>query len=133
MIDGPDGIGIALMPQTYEMVVDGLTSPIRIPIYPVRTVEGIAWEDENGSHSTTTEFRLIKSTGTVHHDLSASALPDSVIVTFTAGYDVVPADLRHAVLMLVGHLYENREATASTKLERVPFAVESILSRYRVA
>lgn len=44
----------------------------------------------------------------------------------------VPADLKQAVLMLVGHWYENREATlVGVSAEEVPFGVQSIIDAHR--
>lgn len=44
----------------------------------------------------------------------------------------VPADLRQAILMLVGHYYENREATlVGVSAEEVPYGVQSILDQHR--
>ncbi|MCB0729345.1 MAG: head-tail connector protein, partial [Ignavibacteriae bacterium] len=60
-----------------------------------------------------------------------------VVVRYTAGYgaaEAVPARLRHAILMLVGHLYENREATSQAgALTATPMGVERLLWPYRVA
>ena len=43
----------------------------------------------------------------------------------------VPAELKHAVLMLAGHLYGNREATADIEVREVPFGVREIVESYR--
>lgn len=49
-----------------------------------------------------------------------------------ADMDVVPADLKQAVLMLVGHFYENREATLiGISADEVPLGVWSILDQHR--
>ncbi len=134
MLDGPHGIGIALMPQTYEYSLNGLWPSFTIPIYPVMSVDKIEWHDETGARSST-DLRMVRQNNpvTVYHDITARPKTGSIVVTFQAGFDRIPADLRHALLMIVGHLYENREATSTDKLETVPMAVETILSRYRVA
>jgi uncharacterized phiE125 gp8 family phage protein len=135
MIDGPHGIGVVMMPQTYEMSLSKLWAGFTIPLYPVRTVELIQWEDTNGNVQSSTDFRYNKRTNPcyVYHDIRANAREGSVVVTFTAGFTNLPADLRHAVLMIVGHFYANAEATSEKKLETVPMAVETILARYRAA
>ncbi len=134
MIDGPHGIGIALMTQSYELALDELPAgSFKLPIYPIRSVASISWTDSAGQPHVETNLRIVRQTGSVYHSLqNIDAQPGSIIVSFTAGHDIIPADLRHALLMLVGHLYENREATATVKLEKVPLAVETILNRYRV-
>lgn len=56
-------------------------------------------------------------------------------VRYRAGYaaDAVPAPIRHAILLMVGHLYENRMAvTAATHIGAMPLGVDALLSPYRV-
>jgi len=49
-----------------------------------------------------------------------------------AEMDTVPADLKEAVRMLVGHLYENREAAlVGIAAEEVPFGVWDIVNQHR--
>lgn len=44
----------------------------------------------------------------------------------------VPADLKQAVLMVVGHFYENREASLiGISAEEVPFGVRDIIDQHR--
>jgi uncharacterized phiE125 gp8 family phage protein len=134
MIDGPHGIGIALLPQTYEYSLNGLW-PFTIPIYPVMSIDKIEWLDRNEVAHSSTAFRVNRrcTHAIVRHDIRGDILEESVVVTFTAGHETIPADLRQAILMLVGHFFENREATTTEKLEKVPHAVDTILARYRVA
>jgi hypothetical protein len=52
----------------------------------------------------------------------------AVSVTFVAGYDVVPETIRQAILLLVGHWFENREAVnVGNIVTPLQFAVESLL------
>ncbi|SEB43412.1 uncharacterized phage protein (possible DNA packaging) [Nitratireductor aquibiodomus] len=44
----------------------------------------------------------------------------------------VPADLKEAVRLLVGHLYENREATlVGITAEEIPFGIWDIINQHR--
>jgi uncharacterized phiE125 gp8 family phage protein len=58
---------------------------------------------------------------------------NAVTVTWWAGYGSsgasVPVAIRHAILMLVGHWYETRQATVATGAvpQDVPFGVNSLL------
>ena len=60
---------------------------------------------------------------------------NAVSVTWWAGYgsagSSVPAAVRHAILMLVGILYEKRAAAESGSLNEVPFGVKSLLDSQR--
>ena len=59
--------------------------------------------------------------------------PNAVTVTWWAGYGSagsdVPQTIRHAMLMLIGHLYENRQAAVATGAvpQDVPFGVKALL------
>ncbi len=61
--------------------------------------------------------------------------PGSVLVRYEAGYAdaaSVPADLKTALLLLVGHLYENREAVlAGAAANELPFGVDALLTPHR--
>jgi uncharacterized phiE125 gp8 family phage protein len=60
---------------------------------------------------------------------------NAVSVTWWAGYgsagSSVPAAVRHAILMVVGILYEKRAAAESGSLNEVPFGVKSLLDSHR--
>lgn len=57
--------------------------------------------------------------------------PNAVAVTWWAGYGAegsnVPAAIRHAMLMLIGHFYERRLAADSVPATEVPFGVKALL------
>lgn len=61
---------------------------------------------------------------------------NAVEVVFDAGYGAdgtdVPAPIRQALLLLLGHLYENREAALTTSLAELPLGVAALLAPYRV-
>jgi uncharacterized phiE125 gp8 family phage protein len=54
---------------------------------------------------------------------------DAVTVTCTAGFanEQVPADYKHAMLLLMGHLYWHREATTDVRLEETPMAYQRMV------
>lgn len=66
---------------------------------------------------------------------------NSVRIQFAAGYSpttgspttaIIPQSLRSAVLLMLGHLYENREETTATKLEAIPLGITALVQRYRI-
>lgn len=62
-------------------------------------------------------------------------MPASVEITFTAGYTSaasVPATIVHAMRLLIGHWYENREAVGRVSSE-LAFSVNSLLNIETVA
>ncbi|NBW15376.1 MAG: hypothetical protein EBR82_46010 [Caulobacteraceae bacterium] len=60
---------------------------------------------------------------------------NSVAITWWAGYSSdgtsVPATIKAALLMLIAHLWRNREASAEAALTEVPFGVRSLLDTMR--
>ena len=139
MIEGPTGIGIALSPQTWRLSLDYFPCEIVVPLGPVTSIVSVSFKDAAGADQPVSGLR---------YDVDAQPLkiwpardtswpevycePGAVKVTFECGYEELPADLRAAVLLLVGHLYENREAVADVKMAELPMGVATILERYRV-
>ena len=62
---------------------------------------------------------------------------NAVTIRYVAGYgdnsEDVPAPLKQAILLLVGHLNENREAvTATGQITEIPMGVQWMINPYRV-
>lgn len=144
-IDGPHGIGMALMPQVVQLSVDCFTDPIHMPLYPVRDIAAITYLDTDGALQTLAaenyDVHIFATSALVQpaHGVSWPAtrvVTNAVNISFNAGYVAaasVPADLRHAILMTVAHWYANRESVVvGTITSKLPHAVENILRRYRV-
>jgi Phage gp6-like head-tail connector protein len=56
----------------------------------------------------------------------------STLATGFTGPAGVPDDVKEAILQLVGHFYENREATlVGISAEEIPFGVWQLLAPYR--
>lgn len=53
-----------------------------------------------------------------------------VTVSYTAGDVDPPAPVEQAVLLVIGHLYQNRETTANVAMHEVPHSVEALLRPY---
>jgi len=121
------------------------TSTIDVPVPPLQSVSSITYLDNNGDSQTLAASK---------YDVDASSEPgriapafgetwpdtrdvnNAVTVTFIAGYTtaaLVPDTIKHAIKMITGHWYENREevviGVTSKQLER---AVTSLLWSERV-
>jgi uncharacterized phiE125 gp8 family phage protein len=58
---------------------------------------------------------------------------DDVKVRFTAGYTAVPAAIKAAILLMVGHFYENREdVVVGRQVNDMPKGSRYLLDPYRL-
>lgn len=138
--------GLVLSTSTWTMTLDGAPADgwvllLREPVQSVSAVRyyntagvlttwsGTEWESDLNSSPPRIRPRETYSWPSVKDVLSA------VQVEFVAGYggpDSVPQPVMHAMRLLVGHFYENREA-ASGALSPLPFAVDALLAPYKTA
>lgn len=149
--------GLALVPQIAEVGLnafpfDWVQNGIRIPILPIRGVLSVTYP--NGAGGTTTlgsdlyalnnyerPAVLYPAYGTSWPSLTP--FPGQAVVRLSAGYDLpgdspleypLPKSIRAAMLLVIGHLYENREQVtdATPGLMEIPMGVTALLERYRV-
>lgn len=136
--------GRALITTAYTMKIDTFPSgagDICLPRTPLGTVTGITYVDVNGTTQTlSTDYYDVLS-----DSVSASVVlkplkewPNTqfekrraVTVAFTAGYGAaassVPQAARSAMFLLIGNLYENREAMAEKAMGVLPIGVYALL------
>lgn len=77
--------------------------------------------------------RILPRYGTCWPDVAR--MPQAVTVTFTAGYGTpsdVPEDIKAAVKLILGSLYEHREDEAPMPVVSIPRGAAALLSPYRV-
>jgi uncharacterized phiE125 gp8 family phage protein len=65
-------------------------------------------------------------------------IPGSVQVTYVAGsygdgvdVNTCPVSIKQAILLIVGHLYANKEATSTANLKNIPLGVDALLNAYK--
>ncbi|WP_295217321.1 head-tail connector protein [uncultured Brevundimonas sp.] len=134
-VEGPNGIGIALLTQTWRASFDHVPRSIPLPLGPVQavvdiSVAGTALDDDSYAVDLDLDAPLIVPAPGRSWP-SATPQPGVVKVTFRVGYgsdpEAVPMILRQAVLLLVGHYYANK---GDEEIE-IPAAVNAILDRFR--
>ena len=146
-LDGWAGIlGLALVTQTWAQ--DWPAFPARLiplPLAPVLTKSAvtITYLDTLGLAQTLDDdlYHLVRFRGGPAIMLDDDAdwpdtvdRPDAVSVQFVCGYgaaSAVPAAIRHALLLLVGHWYEHREAAATKAATELPIGVQALIAPYR--
>ena len=80
--------------------------------------------------SVTVDGEAVEYTADVRRGTVTVNKPGAVI-TYTAGYEEVPYLVRQAMLLLIGHWYANREATAQSAPAEIGMAVRAMLNQYK--
>jgi uncharacterized phiE125 gp8 family phage protein len=123
----------SLAAQTLELTLDYFPSTIPLKRGPIQAVTSVKYTKADGSSVTIdpSEY-LLTSTGDIYPvrcwPNAALVRVEGVQVQYTAGYTTIPPATKQAMLLLIGHWYENREAVVIGKAPaKMPMAVESLL------
>jgi uncharacterized phiE125 gp8 family phage protein len=145
-LDGYSGIlGKALISQTWAESFRYFRDGVRLSVGPFQSIVSVTYFDGDGAQQT-----LPSSIYTIHSDdrgpmlwlkpgqswPSIESRPDAITATYRAGYgdtpDSVPAEIRQAMLLLVGGYYQNREAVAAgITFAELPMGVKALLGPHR--
>lgn len=134
-----------IMTTVYEYIDDDFDPVIELDTYPIASIDSVKYYDTTNTLQTLSasnyESNLNESPATIRPK-SGLTWPDvydrydAVTVRFTAGYAsaaVVPAPIKQAVLMVIGHLYANREdVVTGTQVNSMPQSSQYLLTPYRV-
>lgn len=139
--DGWSGtLGRALVTQSWRQDFGGF-GVMRLPVGPVASIDEIEYFDSENEVQTVDGAVYTLRTDALgsYVDLKPGqawpatyARPDAVSVTYVAGTAAaeVPAAIKTAILLMVGHLYANREAVGEAKVE-LPLGVHALVAPYR--
>jgi uncharacterized phiE125 gp8 family phage protein len=136
----------ALITQTWDLTADHLGCELILPRNPVQSVTSVQYLDAQGASQTllsslyrvvkrdTGETAIVPAYGAIWP--STCPVEAAVTVRFVSGYGAaaaVPAPLKHAMLLLIGHWYAHRETVhiGGTAVE-VPMSAEALMFPYRV-
>jgi uncharacterized phiE125 gp8 family phage protein len=133
---------VALVTRTLKLTVDGFgTDPIRLPFPPTSSISSVKYVDSEGVQQTLagTEYVLdgARLPAVLHLAYGRSwptvrAQPGAVEIVYVAGYGgaaAVPAMAKSAILLLVAHLFANREAvTTGTITSETPLGYQRLLN-----
>lgn len=141
--------GRALLTQTWDYTLSDFPRRgfITLPLAPLQSVTSITYYDTAGAGTVY---------GTSNYQVDAYGAPgrvalgyglswpsttlrtaNGVVIRFVAGYastGAVPQDIKHAMLLIIGHFYENREdtTTASVGNKAIERGVDALLTPYWV-
>lgn len=146
-LDGSLGIlGRCLVSQSWTLFLDGWprTTEIHLPLAPVSEVTAIRYRDHQGqlqvvppsvyclAGKTRRPSVLLLPT---HSWPTPQHKPESVEVEYVSGFGAagdVPQELKHAMLLHIGTLYERRETVITgTIVAELPHAYDALVAPYR--
>ena len=153
-LHGPEGWlnGYCLLAEEFELFLPAIQATAEIPLRPVEDVDAVSVASlVNGAYAAAAAGSFVTATEddfAVVARLVAAPLQPGLItgprafrIIFTAGHATaaeVPMPLKQAMLLLVGHLYANREATlnstqSATISRRLEYGLQALAGRYRVS
>lgn len=152
-LDGWTGIlGRCLVEQTWRQDYDTFEYSMRLPLFPVLSIESVKYDDTNGVEQTVSSanYRLLHDElgGFVRFDpdfnipnLYADGVSPTVRITYKAGEPgiddspaeyAVPAAITQGMLLAIGHWYANREnVVVGTIAAPLPMACDALWAPYR--
>lgn len=136
-----DYLGRSLTTQTWRLTLDGFADRIILPRGPVRSVSAFTYLDTADAQQTVPAPTYLFFDGgdpqMVVRRRSASwpqsgDRPDAVSITYIAGYETVPAAIKHAILMLVANWFANRETLLTGSIvAEMPLSTMALLENHR--
>lgn len=105
-----------------------------LPDHPFNSLTSVQYQDSSNATATmpASDYWVDRTDGPMVklRFLEAPAIYEgtAITVTYNAGYSVVPNEIVHAVIALVGAWYNNPEAFQPIGLTTVPLSVEYILN-----
>lgn len=137
--------------QTWRQNLDCFPDVIKLKVNPVVSLTSLKYYDTNESQQTLTDLSanfqkdFLSDTATIHEGLtnawpSIGSTINPIEIITVCGYgaaSAVPADIKHAIKLMVSHLYENREMVnvvvggLAMQIE-MPNAVKNLLAPYRI-
>lgn len=136
----------AYITQTWELTLDGWAKfPIKLPRPELISITSVKYYDTADTETTySTDNYFVDTSSEVGRiglnyniTLPSTTLrpQNAVIIQYIAGFGAaadVPQRIKHAILMLCGHYYENRETVSPVDLKQIPMGVVSLLNKDRI-
>tara|TARA_R110000824_G_scaffold249118_1_gene438063 strand:- start:155 stop:730 length:576 start_codon:yes stop_codon:yes gene_type:complete len=143
-VDGEGILGRAMVSQTWAQWVGQSPGVVRITMGPFIDLTGVSYYDTDGAlqvaNAADFEVRLDGDFVNVRPKNgkawpAAQSRDDAIKIEFTAGYGTaadVPDNIKHALLLMVGHWFKEREAASELSLKDIPMGVDALIGVERV-
>jgi uncharacterized phiE125 gp8 family phage protein len=133
-VDVQGVLGRAMITQTWGQWLSPNPSTVSLMLGPVQSVSAIKYYDLNGTLQTATlaDFNVFGTPNRITiTPKTGKAWPitqtrdDAIKIEYVIGYGdsaaSVPQTVRHGLMMLVAHWYENRETTQEKQMQDLPY------------
>lgn len=133
----------ALLTTNVVAICDSFQKTLELPLSPCQSIESVIYLDSSGSEQTLDASKYKLNTYAEPSTfVMLNGWPDTlwqfdaVKITYTSGYesaDDIPAQIKQAILLIVGHYYENREESVKgTIISEIPLASKYLLDQVRI-
>ena len=134
--------GRALLRQTWRLVLDRWPAErvVSLPVTPLISIEAVTAFDEQGDDHAVPVGQFLTEPERLLLPRAVEGMPDlrerlGLEIDYVAGFGEaadVPPDLKQALLVLVGHWFENRDAVLVAGAGAViPFGFDRLVASYR--
>jgi uncharacterized phiE125 gp8 family phage protein len=138
--------GRAVIETTFELYLDSLAWNkefnadillYKCPVIYVTSVHVLATDDATEyTPIDNTEYKtdVIGEPGRIRfpNGITYGDTENAIKVTYKAGYSSVPAQVKEAMLILIGHFYENRQSVVTgTQVNSVPMTYEFLVDQFK--
>ncbi len=137
----------SLITQTWDLYLSSFCdTQIILPRAPLSSVTSVSYYDTGGALQVWDSSNYVVDTdswqGRIYPVYNGNWPSDvrgyekDIVIRFVAGYgaaSAVPNPIKHAILLLIGELYENREMSIiGTSVNSLPFTIKNLLSPYSI-
>jgi uncharacterized phiE125 gp8 family phage protein len=124
----------AIATQTRDLTLDAFCNSLRTE--PIQSIISVKYLDQNHVEQVvdSTNYHVNALAGVVQAINawpSAANISGAITVRYEAGMASIPLSIAQAILMLVAHWYEQREASMRSVSREVEFSVHALLAPYR--
>ncbi|MDX2264594.1 MAG: head-tail connector protein [Hyphomicrobiales bacterium] len=138
-------LDLALITQSWSLYLDRFPDgPVELPLGPVQAVTEVRLYAANAAVTVLTPDQYLLDAASRPARLSPIGVwlqpgraVNGVEIAFAVGYGAtgaaVPQPLRQAILMLIAHWHESREAASPEEQFEAPHALDALIAPYRVS
>lgn len=132
--------GLRIAPQTVQFSASRFSNEAALPVAPVQSLVINYLDTEKVSQTLDPTSYVVGGISTLRPIVrrsdgrawpSLGNHPEAVTVTAEVGYGDTPDAVRAAILLMVGHWFDNRETVSTQSLTEAPLTSMALLENYR--